>query len=158
MYNQKICSFHVSDLHLFTVVLPYINEKIKEEKDIVIISQKDLSLEVKKYLKNVKSFECEREKIISIGWRRVKEEQFDKDFSEKTVIVIGNNDFIDEVNKFLDTKIGIYEIVNCYNVESGNQIASIVEKYDMFLNTEGKFRIEKNSQNAQKRKTIKSQL
>lgn len=158
MYNQKICSFHVSDLHLFTIVLPYINEKIKEEKDIVIISQKDLSLEVKKYLKNVKSFKCEREKILNIGWRRVKEEQFNKDFSNKIVIVIGNNNFVDEVNKILDTKVDIFEIVNCYNIENGNQIADIIQRYDMLLNTEGKFRIEKNSQNAQKRKTIKSQL
>lgn len=158
MYNQKICSFHVSDLHLFTIVLPYINEKIKEEKDIVIISQKDLSLEVKKYLKNVKSFKCEREKIISIGWRRVKEELFYENFSNKIVVVIGNNNFVAEVNKILDTKINIYEILNCYSIENGNQIADIIQKYDILLNTEGKFRIEKNSHDVQKRKTIKSQL
>lgn len=158
MKNQKICNFHVSDFHLLTVLLPYINEKIKEEKDIVAISQKDLTGEVKKYLKNVKSFKCEREKIISIGWRRVKEELFKEDFSNKIVVVIGNNNFVDEVNKFLDAKLDIYEIVNCYNVENGNQIADIIRRYDILLNTEGKFKIEKNSQNVQKRKTIKSQL
>ena len=31
MGNEKMCSFYVSDFHLITILLPYINEKITEE-------------------------------------------------------------------------------------------------------------------------------
>lgn len=159
MKNKKICNFHVSDFHLITVVLPYINEKIKEEKEIITISQKDLTGEVKKYLKSVKSFECEREKIMNIGWRKSKKDLSFEDFSNKTVLVIGSRDFIDNTNKFLDEKEDIYEIVNCYNINSGIDVKEIIKEYNVLLTTEGKKEINtKNSQNAQKRKTIKSQI
>lgn len=34
MNNQKICSFYISEFHLLTIVLPYINEKILEKKKL----------------------------------------------------------------------------------------------------------------------------
>lgn len=158
MKKQKICSFHISDFHLLTVILPYINEKIKEEKEIITISQKDLTGEVKKYLKSVKSFECEKEKIINLDWRKSPDIISDYDFCNKIVIVIGNKDFIDFLNIQIDEKENISEIVNCYNINSGVEINEIIAEYSTILNTEGKIEFNlKNSQNAQKRKTIKSQ-
>ncbi len=156
MKNQKICNFHVSDFHLLTVLLPYINEKIKEEKEIITISQKDLTGEVKKFLKSVKSFECEKEKIMSISWKRGRRVELE-DNSNKVIFVIGTKEFIEEVSKEIGNKA--YEVVNCYNINNGTEINEIIKEYSVVLTTEGKKEIyTKNSQNAQKRKTIKSQL
>ena len=66
MKNQKTCSFFVSNAHLLTIILPYINEKISEGKKVKIITQTDLTDEVKKYLKNVKKLNNDNIKKIQM--------------------------------------------------------------------------------------------
>lgn len=59
MKSQENCSFFVSNAHLLTIILPYIDEKINEGKNVTILSQKDLNEDVKRYLKSVKKFDKE---------------------------------------------------------------------------------------------------
>lgn len=158
MSNQKFCNFYVSEYHLLTVLMPYINEKIKEQKAFVIFSQKDISSDVKKYLKQVKVFEGEAEKILNIGWKKCKKEISEDVLSKDIAIVIGGEDFIDIINDSIDKNSNFCEVINCYNIEKIKNLRKICEKYSGILNTTGKFEIIKNSQNAQKRKTIQSQL
>lgn len=158
MNNQKFCNFYVSEYHLLTVLIPYINKKIKEQKEVVIYSQKDIFSDVKRYLKKVKIFESETEKILSICWRKFKNEIKEEDLIKDIAIVIGNEEFIEQVNKSIDNQSEFCEILNCYNIESIKNIEEICKKYTGIINTTGKFEINQNSQNAQKRKTIKSQL
>ena len=72
MRKEKICSFYVSDFHLITILLPYINEKILEEKEIITILQNDVSKSIKRYLKSVKNLNIEKERILDIGWKEIK--------------------------------------------------------------------------------------
>lgn len=157
MNNQKFCNFYVSSYHLLTVLMPYIDEKIKEQKEFVIFSQKDISSDVKRYLKKVKIFEGETEKILSIDWKKCKNEIDEEDLKKDIAIVIGNEEFVDKINRNIDKQNKFYEIINCYNIEKVKNIAEIYNKYTGILNTTGKFET-KNSHNAQKSKTIKSQL
>ena len=151
MKKEKICSFYVSDFHLITILLPYINEKITEEKEIITILQNDVSKSIKRYLKNVKNVNVEKEKILDIGWKEIKKMK-NLDLENKTVIVSGEEDFVKKINDEIYKEIEDYELLNCYKIDNTEDIAKIASEYSIFLNTSGKTELTENSQNEQKRK------
>jgi hypothetical protein len=153
MQKQEICSFYVSENHLLTIILPYINEKINEGKEPIIITQKDLSIDVKKYLKCTEKFNENKEKILNLSWKKKKE--FEEKNNEE-IIIIGEENFLEKEKENISG--GEINILNCYKIEKLERLDKIIEKYSICLNTKGLQNIVKNSQNAQKRKTIKSQL
>ena len=156
MGNAKMCSFYVSDFHLITILLPYINEKITEEKEIVTILQNDVSKSIKRYLKNVKNLNVEKEKILDIGWKEMKKMK-NMNLEGKILIVSGEEEFVRNVNQNIIENVSETEILNCYKILNTEDIARIAENYTVFLNTSGKTNAKENSQNEQKRKTIQSQ-
>lgn len=150
MKRLKVCSFFVSKTHLLTIILPYINEKISEGKNVKIISQIDLSDDVEKYIKTVKKFD--NESIKKICWNN--KNKIDK-INEKTILFfIGDENFIES----RDNKKLCEENVKCYEIENIKSIEKIIQKNEYYLKTDGKFRIVKNSQNEQISNTIKAQL
>lgn len=157
MKKEKICSFYVSDFHLITILLPYINEKITEEKEIITILQNDVSKSIKRYLKNVKNINVEKEKILDIGWKEIKKMK-NLDLENKIVIVSGEEDFVKNINNEIYNQINNYELLNCYKINNTEDISRIASEYTMFLNTSGKTDLTENSQNEQKRKTIQTQI
>ena len=62
----KLCSFYVSDWHLVTMLLPYINQKINEQAKIATILEKDIRENVETLVEklNLKN----REKILNLNW------------------------------------------------------------------------------------------
>lgn len=153
--KKKICSFFVSEYHLLTILLPYINEKMSENKSVELILEKDMVEKVKQYLKKIKEFE--NLKLLKLGWKKTKREDVSSRIAEN-VIVIGNEKYINEVNEILDKKGNIEEIINCYNIETLTNLNEIVMKHDFVLKTSGKSEISKCSHNEQKRKTIQTQI
>lgn len=153
--KKKICSFFVSEYHLLTILLPYINEKMSENKSIELILEKDMVEKVKQYLKKVKEFE--NFKFLKLGWKKSKREDVNGKKAE-TVIIIGNEEYINEANEILDKNEKIEEIINCYNIEFLGSLKEIVTKHDFVLKTNGKNEILKCSHNEQKRKTIQTQI
>ena len=79
MKNQRICTFFVSEYHLLTIILPYINKTITEEKDVEIILEKDITRSLKKYLKIVDLYADQEEKIISLNWKKESKDVYEKD-------------------------------------------------------------------------------
>ena len=153
--KKKICSFFVSEYHLLTILLPYINEKMSENKSVELILEKDMVEKVKQYLKKVKEFESL--KFLKLGWKKSKKEDAITKIAE-TIIVIGDENYINEVNEILDTKDNIREIINCYNIETLTKLKEIVMKQNYVLKTSGESEISKCSHNEQKRKTIQTQI
>lgn len=151
MSKEKVCSFYVSEYHLLTIILPYINEKINERKKITVISQKDLSFEVKKYLKNVKNINFNKEKILNLNWKVSKNV---KSQGSEEIICIGEKEYIDNVNFICKEN----NIINCFEVEKIVETKEILDMHQYILSTNGLEKIMKNSHNAQKRGTVKSQL
>ncbi len=150
MKNQKTCSFFVSNAHLLTIILPYINEKMNEGKNVKIITQTDLTDDVKKYLKSVKKFDTEY--IKEICWKNKKSFGM---LDEKTILfIVGNKSFIKTIN----FKEKVCEIVECCEMEDIGDMQGIVEECDYYLKSDGKLKLIKNSQNEQNSNTIKSQL
>ena len=39
---EKICSFYVSEWHLVTMLLPYINKELNEKANIITVLEKDI--------------------------------------------------------------------------------------------------------------------
>ena len=150
MKEQKTCSFFVSTNHLLTIILPYINEKINEGKNVNIISQKDLTEDVKKYLRTVNGLD--NEKILKICWKNKKH---CKNADENTVLfVIGEKEFVEST----DYTENVYEVIKCYEIENIEIIKNVTEKYEYYLRTGGKVKIIKNSQKEQNSNTVISQL
>ncbi len=116
MNNQKICSFYISEFHLLTILLPYINEKIIEQKEIAVVLQNDISKNVKTYLNNVRNLNLNKERIINIGWKKSQKENI-SNIEGKDIIVIGDKKYIEEVNNNIDKQFNVCEILNCYKVD-----------------------------------------
>lgn len=150
MKNQKTCSFFVSNAHLLTIILPYINEKMNEGKNVKIITQTDLNDEVKKYLRSVKKFNTDS--IRKICWK--KNNNFNNLDEETVLFNIGDKDFIKSINSQNST----FETVDCYEMKDIEEMSEIVEKYEYYLRSDGKLKLINNSQNEQNSNTIKSQL
>lgn len=157
MNNQKVCSFYISEFHLLTILLPYINEKIKEQREIAVILQNDISKNVTNYLSNVRNLNLDTEKIIEIGWSKTGKEKVNN-LEGKDVIVIGDKEYIEEINKIVETENHVSEILNCYKVSDIERIDKVLSNHNKVLKTEGKIDVRNFSQNAQKRKTIKTQI
>ena len=49
----KLCSFYVSDWHLVTMLLPYINKKINEQAQIATILENNVEENVKKISRKI---------------------------------------------------------------------------------------------------------
>ncbi len=157
MYNEKdfkrMSSFYVNEVHLITMLFPFIERKLQEESEIYTYLQNDLEKTVKMLLSRLNLKEDLKEKINKIDW---KEKQLveSKNLSinqqnniQKFIIVSGNDKYIKEVNKNIQKLDKISKekivIINCYNiVEFNKNIKSILDNTDMILNTSGEHEIE----------------
>ena len=65
---EKLCSFYVSDWHLVTMLLPYINKQINEKANIITILENDIEENIKTLIKrlNLKN----EEKILNLNWKK----------------------------------------------------------------------------------------
>ena len=155
MKENKICSFYVSEVHLLTILMPYIDEKIKENKNIVLFLENNMQDKVIHFLRHVDIFN--KTEIIKLGWKKTKKEVANIKNKADIAIVIGDEGYVEQINSELDRKDIFEGIVNCYSVESIKNIKEIVFKHKFVLKTIGKCEFAKSSHNEQKRKTIKSQ-
>lgn len=152
---MKLCSFYVSDWHLITMLLPYINKKINEETKIATILENDIQNNVEMLLKklNLKN----EEKILNINWKNKKEVKYSKiskmienNIGSKILIIVnGTKEYIENANMILDKYVQnnlekieksntIIKIVDCYEiVEFNGSIVEILDKHDKILNTSG---------------------
>lgn len=157
MNKQKYCCFYVSDIHLVTMLLPYINEKIKENKEIITIFETNISESAKKVIESVNFSRKDKEKFLNIGWDKCKDIK-KVNTQNKIVIIMGSSDFIEEINKELDKKKDESLIINCYEMfQAEKNIDHIYKIHSKIVNTKGECEINKFSQNEQKKMTIKSQ-
>lgn len=151
---EKICSFYVSDWHLVTMILPYINKQINEKANIITILENDIEENVKTLISklNLKN----EENILNIDWKGKQTIKYPeikkimktlKSGEELNIILInGNKNYIDIINKNIDQYFSEYQIndkvhikiINCYEVGEFNfNIKEILENHDKILNTSG---------------------
>lgn len=128
---KRVCSFYVSDFHLEMIILPFISEKIKENKKIKIITENSLEESMKILLSkiNIKN----KEDILSINW----ENNYIDEISDDTVMVInGTEKYINSKNEELKTINKNIEIVNCFKFdEVKDKIGDIVKQHERVINS-----------------------
>ncbi len=160
----KLCSFYVSDWHLVTMLLPYINKKINEQAKIATILEKDIQENIKVLLEklNLKN----KEKIEQINWTNEQRKNiFSNIENSKEIIIIvnGGKDFIKNKNEKIEKYLETHEInkkvkiINCFEViEYNGSISDVLEEHDMVLNTSGEREISELFGDYENKKVLKA--
>ena len=156
MKKKSFCSFYVSEYHLLTILLPYINEQINNSKNIEVVLENDMTECVKKYLNRYEINNIS--KIIKLNWKKMKNEEIQIKENTDTVIVCGKESFIRKINIKIEEKGNVKEVINCFNIENLSNLDEVVKGHDFILRTNGLCEIRKSSHNEQKRKTIQTQI
>lgn len=152
---EKICSFYVSDWHLVTMLLPYINKQINEKANIITLLEMDIEENIKTLIQRLNL--RNEEKILSLDWKKCNGKKYSevekkiknlKNQNELNVIFInGSKDYIDITNKniekFLKDNQNKYKTINikvidCFEVGEFNlNMQEILHAHDKILNTSG---------------------
>ena len=143
MNKLRYCSFYVSDIHLVTMLLPYINEKMKERKEFITIFETDISESAKKVIKGVCLKRKDEINFMNIGWKE-KSKIDNLKLEDKYIIVMGSNDFIKRTNIELENREESFVIINCFEVfQAEKVIDDIVENHEKLINSKGENEIDK---------------
>ena len=144
--EEKLCLFFASDYHFEMISLPYINERLKKDNNIIIMTENNLNGTVNKLIKNLNLKEDEKKEIAKIDWEnndvnKFKEIKEANENGKETVIFVkGRENYISTVNKNINNWIknnGV-KIVDCYDVnEVGGKVSNIVKNYKKILSTSG---------------------
>lgn len=152
---EKLCSFYVSDWHLVTMILPYINKELNEKANIVTILENNMEKNIKTILSKLRLKNEKR--ILEIDWKNTKINHYNKvldklekllNNKEEVIIFInGRKEYIDETNKIVEKVLkdrqekGLYshiKIIDCYEVtEFNGNIRDILDEHEKILNTSG---------------------
>ena len=144
--KEKLCLFFASDYHFEMISLPYINEKLKQNKNVIIITENDLNNTVDKLLSNINLNKEDKERITKINWEnndlnKFKEIKKANEEGKETVIFVkGKENYIENINKNIENWIKVEDtkVVNCYDInEVQNNVSNIAKKYNKILSTSG---------------------
>lgn len=156
-YEKKIkrmSSFYVNEVHLITMLLPYIEGKISKDCKIYTILQNDLDKTVNVLLERLNLKDEVKLKIKSIDWKSKKIEECihkEENINNKSInyiLINGDSKFIIKANNVLEKLNTNNEerklvIINCYDIiEFNKNIIDILNYTDKILNTSGEHEIE----------------
>ena len=131
---DKKCCFYASDFHLEMTIVPYINKKIEENKNIVIVTENKLEETVKILISrmNIKN----KNLISELDWNNNDVMQaIGKD--NLVIIINGSQKFIEDKNKHINEIIEetSSELVHCYSFEEvKDKMVEIRAEYTGVLN------------------------
>ena len=158
IFLKKTCSIYASDLHLATMIFPYISKELKENATIKTILENDIGKNIEKVI-NHTSLSSEIEKQIKkIDWNQTSIEkikntlkEIEKELVSKDkidIFVSGENFFIDKVNQVIDLWVRnnleiikenqtVINVINCYYYEQHEEMDNIIGQHDYLLKTTG---------------------
>ncbi len=147
---KRMSSFYVNEVHLITMLLPYIERRIGEDCKVHTIFQNNLDRTVNLLLEKLNLKNEMKAKIKSIDWKTKEAKKYieENNINNKNkhyIFINGDLNFIKEANYLVeetnkDVKINI---INCYNiVEFNKNIIDILNSTDKILNTSGEHEIE----------------
>lgn len=151
--KEKICTFYASDYHFEMVSLPYINNKITNNKEVIILTENNLEDTVKILISKMNLKESNKNKILNLDWKNDNLNKFKKikkdieDKKELVIFVKGKENYIKNINRNIEKWVDNSEntkIIDCYDMEEiGNSLDSIMDQYNKILNTAGEKEIQK---------------
>ena len=151
--KEKVCTFFASDYHFEMISLPYINKKIENNKEVIILTENNLENTIKDLISKMNLKESNRNKILNIDWKNDNLNKFKKiksDIENDKEIVIfikGKENYIKNINKNIEKWVensSSTKIIDCYDIEEvGDNLDIIMDKYSKILNTTGEKEIQK---------------
>ena len=151
--KEKTCVFFASDYHFEMITLPFIEENLRNNKKIIVLTENDLEDTIKNLISKVNLKEEKKEKIFKIDWKNndlKKYKEIKKEVENKEDLIIfikGKENYIKNVNENIEkwtNKINTVKIIDCYDVEEIREhFADVVNKYENVLSTTGERKIEK---------------
>lgn len=142
--KEKMCLFFVSDYHFEMISLPYINESLKNKKQVIVLTENNLQETAEKVLTNINLKDEEKRKLNEINWNNNSEEKIEeiKNLKDEDVVIFvkGKKSYIKNINcnlknENLDDNL---QIINCYDVsEINDNFKDIVKDYTKVLSTSG---------------------
>lgn len=151
--KEKVCTFFVSDYHFEMVSLPYINKKLEEDEDVIVLTENNLEDTMQVLLSKMNFKEERKNKILSINWKNDDFEKF-KEIKRKvenenklTIFVKGKENYISNINENIKSWIRNskkVKVIDCYDMEEvGSNIDTVMASYKSILSTSGEKEIEK---------------
>ena len=151
--KEKTCVFFASDYHFEMITLPFIEENLRNNKKIIVLTENDLEDTITNLMSKVNLKEEKKEKIFKIDWKnndlkKFKEIKKEVENKEDLIIFIkGKENYIKNVNENIEkwtNKINTVKIIDCYDVEEIREhFADVVNNYENVLSTTGERKIEK---------------
>ncbi len=144
--QERLCLFFASDYHFEMISLPYINEKLKKDNNVIIMTENDLDITVDKLLSMVNLTQNEKDRITKIDWKNDDVSKFKEiknanaNGKETVILVKGKENYINSVNKNIENWININntKIIDCYDInEVYEDVSNIAKNYNKVLSTSG---------------------
>ena len=151
--KEKICTFYANDYHFEMITLPYINERIEKDDEIIILTENNLEETMEDVLQRTNLKEDKKKEILKLNWKNNNLEKIEtieeKIKQEKDIIIFvkGKENYIQKTNKDIERwipKEKHVKIIDCYSVEElGENLDVVMDKYDKILKVTGEKKIEK---------------
>ena len=146
--KEKTCAFYASDYHFEMISLPYINKKLDESKEGIVLTENNLKETIKTLVSKINLNEDKKVDILKIDWENNDLNKFKKineDIKSKKDMVIfvkGKENYIKNINENIEKwteKSKNVEIIDCYDMEEISQdMDNIMDQYKFTLKTTGK--------------------
>ena len=146
--KEKTCAFYASDYHFEMISLPYINKKLDESKEVIVLTENNLRETIKTLVSKINLNEDKKVDILKIDWENNDLNKFKKineDIKSKKDMVIfvkGKENYIKNINENIEKwteKSKNVEIIDCYDMEEISQdMDNIMDQYKFTLKTTGK--------------------
>ncbi len=146
--KEKTCAFYASDYHFEMISLPYINKKLDESKEVIVLTENNLKETIKTLVSKINLNEDKKVDILKIDWENNDLNKFKKineDIKSKKDMVIfvkGKENYIKNINENIEKwteKSKNVEIIDCYDMEEISQdMDNIMNQYKFTLKTTGK--------------------
>ena len=146
--KEKTCAFYASDYHFEMISLPYINKKLDESKEVIVLTENNLKETIKTLVSKINLNEDKKEAILKIDWENNDLNKFKKineDIKSKKDMVIfvkGKENYIKNINENIEKwteKSKNVEVIDCYDMEEISQdMDNIMYQYKFTLKTTGK--------------------
>ncbi len=148
---EKLCSFYVSDWHLATMLLPYINHQVEKNTNIITLLENNIEENIKTLVEKLDL--KNKEEILEIRWKNINSKKYSDieeilkketcNTKENIILVNGCKDYIQKNNENREKWIQKTEgkeikIINFFEVtEFNHHIVEILNAHDRVLNTSG---------------------
>lgn len=151
--KEKTCAFYASDYHFEMISLPYIENKLRADKKVFILTENSLQNTIKTLVEHINLSDKKKENILNLDWNNNDEEKYKnikediKNGEDVVIFVKGKTKYIEEANKNIEKindKNKNIKIIDCYNIdEIAHNMQEIENNYAKILNTSGEKILEK---------------